>query len=62
MMHWKHHIGGEGGGEDVGGLMAQQKGVVMGCHWRPKFLPFKAYAMASKGTNLPQYTKEGRLV
>eukprot|EP00957_Ditylum_brightwellii_P180262 13731863-Ditylum_brightwellii.AAC.1 len=34
----------------------------MGCHWQPNFQPFKANAMASNGTNLPLYTKEGRLL
>jgi hypothetical protein len=34
----------------------------MGCHWRLKFQTFKANAMASKGTSLPQYTKGGRFV
>eukprot|EP00957_Ditylum_brightwellii_P190913 14537404-Ditylum_brightwellii.AAC.1 len=29
----------------------------MGCHWRPKFQPFKDNAMVSKGTRLLQYTK-----
>eukprot|EP00957_Ditylum_brightwellii_P171786 13077349-Ditylum_brightwellii.AAC.1 len=34
----------------------------MGCHWRPKFQPFKVNVMASKGTSLPQHTKGRRLV
>eukprot|EP00957_Ditylum_brightwellii_P149494 11384419-Ditylum_brightwellii.AAC.1 len=61
VMHYKHDIGGEDSGGDVGEVMVQ-KGEYMGFHWRHKFLPFEAHAVASKGRGILLYTKGGRHV
>eukprot|EP00957_Ditylum_brightwellii_P060082 4562561-Ditylum_brightwellii.AAC.1 len=41
MMHWEHHIGGEGSGGGVGGAMVLQKGESWVAPGDPNFCPLK---------------------
>eukprot|EP00957_Ditylum_brightwellii_P199221 15186847-Ditylum_brightwellii.AAC.2 len=41
MMHQEHNISGEGGGRDVGGAMAWQKGESWVATGNPNFFPLK---------------------
>eukprot|EP00957_Ditylum_brightwellii_P206630 15349288-Ditylum_brightwellii.AAC.1 len=61
MMYWEHHISGEGGGGDVGGVMVWQKSASWVATGDPYFWHLNLMQWLQRAQAFPNIQKRGGL-